>query len=183
MSRPVGPETGWDELPIASIELDARSRDDIPKTLRSLQDLHADRQALAAVFAILDGLSTAPGPGEGKTTAGSGTDAPRMTPWRILVLGVLRVMLDADEHRIADLANQHRTIRRFLGHESPEDGSTYAAETLRECLQPITPEVVKRIEQVMVEAGHPRFKRKKARSVSAETVDALSKRIATLRRR
>ena len=38
-----------------------------------------------------------------------------MDQWSILVLGTLRLGLNADYDRILELANQHRTIREMLG--------------------------------------------------------------------
>jgi IS5 family transposase len=39
-----------------------------------------------------------------------------MNQWRILVLGVMRLGLNADYDRIHALVNQHGTLRQMLGH-------------------------------------------------------------------
>ena len=39
-----------------------------------------------------------------------------MDQWSILVLGTLRLSLNADYDRIQELANQHRTLKMMLGH-------------------------------------------------------------------
>jgi IS5 family transposase len=51
-----------------------------------------------------------------------------MEQWKILVLGVLRLGLNADYDRIHELANQHRTLRQILGH-SDFDPHLYHLQT------------------------------------------------------
>jgi hypothetical protein len=82
-----------------------------------------------------------------------------MAQWRILVLGVLRLGLDADYDRLQELANQHGTIRQMLGHSEWDDPYTYEAQTLKDNLRLFTPELLDRINQVVARAGHALVKK------------------------
>jgi hypothetical protein len=109
---------GLGELPIGEIKLDLKSRDDIPKLLIGLQPLYVTPTLREEVFAIL--REVLPGrAGGGKASVALGR--PGLAQWRILVLGVVRLGLDADYDRLQELANQHRTLRWMLGHSEWDD--------------------------------------------------------------
>ena len=44
------------------------------------------------------------------------TGRPGMELWRILVLAILKQGLNCDYDRLAELANEHATLRQTLGH-------------------------------------------------------------------
>ena len=52
----------------------------------------------------------------------------------ILVLGTLRLGLNADYDRIQELANQHRTLRAMLGHGPLTADKDYRLQTLKDNL-------------------------------------------------
>jgi IS5 family transposase len=76
-----------------------------------------------------------------------------MNQWTILVLGSLRLCLNADFDRIHELANQHRTLRLMLGI-ADWDEKTFSLQTLKDNLRLFTPDILARINQVVVEAGY-----------------------------
>jgi hypothetical protein len=82
-----------------------------------------------------------------------------MEQWKILVLGTLRLGLNADYDRILELANQHATIRKMLGHGDWADETRYSLQTLKENVRLLTPEILDRINQVVVHAGHQLVKK------------------------
>jgi hypothetical protein len=82
-----------------------------------------------------------------------------MEQWKILVLGTLRLGLNADYDRIHELANQHTTIRQMLGHSDWADERRYSLQRLEENLRLFTPEILDRINQVVVRAGHQLVKK------------------------
>lgn len=133
------------EIRIADIYLDPNSRDDIPQLLRGLQYLYVQPTLRAEVFQILDEML----PPEVDRTTGR----PGMALWRILVLGVVRLNLNWDYDRLQEMANQHRTLRQMLGH-SREDETYYQLQTLKDNVSLLTPEILDRINQVVVHAGH-----------------------------
>lgn len=142
------------EINIADIELDANSRDDIPQLLRGLQYLYVTPALRTEVFQILDAMI----PPEVDRTTGR----PGMALWRILVLGVMRLNLNWDYDRLQEMANQHRTLRQLLGHSS-DDETYYQLQTLKDNVSLLTPEILDRLNQVVVHAGHGVVKKKRQR--------------------
>lgn len=147
-----------DGVDIGAIFLDPKSRDDVPQLLRGLQHIYTEVALRERVFAILREVVPARVRGTGK--ADSGTGRPGMEQWRILVLGVVRLGLNADYDRIQELANQHSTLRQMLGHGDWSDTTQYKLQTLKDNLRLFTPEILDRINQEVVNAGHVLVKKK-----------------------
>jgi transposase, IS5 family len=82
-----------------------------------------------------------------------------MSPWQILVLGVLRLGLNADDDRIQELANKHLDIRQMLGHSDFADDKRWGVQTLKDNLRLFTPPILERINAVVVNAGHTLVKK------------------------
>jgi hypothetical protein len=134
------------ELGIEQIELDPRSRDDVPQVLRGLQHLYCTPELRDEVFEILASVV----PEEINPAIGR----PGMELWKILVLGTLRLSLNWDYDRLLEMVNQHRTIRQMLGHGWTDEEAPYALQTLKDNVSLLTPEVLDQINQVVVRAGH-----------------------------
>lgn len=152
MRSVINPQLMLDGVDIGAIFLDPKSRDDIPQLLRGLQHIYTEPALRERVFAILQEVIPERVRGEGK--AASGTGRPGMEQWRILVLGVVRLGLNADYDRIQELANQHGTLRQMLGHGDWSDTTQYKLQTLKDNLRLFTPEILDRINQEVVGAGH-----------------------------
>ena len=152
MRSVINPQLMLDGVDIGAIFLDPKSRDDIPQLLRGLQHIYTEPALRERVFAILQEVIPERVRGEGK--ADSGTGRPGMEQWRILVLGVVRLGLNADYDRIQELANQHSTLRQMLGHGDWTDKTQYKLQTLKDNLRLFTPEILDRINQEVVGAGH-----------------------------
>jgi hypothetical protein len=152
------PQMSLDGVDIGAIYLDPKSRDDIPQILRGLQHIYTEPALRERVFTILREVMPNRVNGEGKADANTGR--PGMEQWRILVLGVLRLGLNADFDRIHELANQHVTLRQMLGHSDWTDRTEYKAQTLKDNLRLFTPELLDRINQAVVDAGHVLVKKK-----------------------
>jgi len=138
---------------ITDIVLDPTSRDDIPQLLLGLQYLYSTPSIRAEVLQILDEVL----PEEIDRTTGR----PGMVLWRILVMGVLRSNLNWDYDRLGEMVNQHRTIRQMLGHGLVDDGELYHVQTLKDNVSLLTPQILDRINQVVVRTGHGLIKKKK----------------------
>ncbi|AKH39713.1 MULTISPECIES: ISNCY-like element ISNco1 family transposase [Nitrosomonas] len=134
------------EIDVSHIKFDLRSRDDIPKILRGLQHLYLDEALCHKVFALLES-EIAP-----KVDKHNGR--PGMTLWSVLVCGVLRLDLNADYDRLHELVNQHRTLRAMLGHSLYDEDKQYAYQTLVDNVSLFTPELLDRLNQIIVEGGH-----------------------------
>ncbi|MCP4229215.1 MAG: ISNCY family transposase, partial [bacterium] len=96
------------QIDIANIHIDYRSRDDIPQLLRGLQEIYKTPEAIEEVLRYLESIL----PKNVSIELGR----PGMALWSILVLGTLRVNINADHDRVLELANEHKTLREMLGH-------------------------------------------------------------------
>ena len=148
------------DIDIADIHIDIRSRDDIPLILLGLQHIYCTPELREKVFAILkDILPTTVVDGATQPVSAE-LGCPGMNQWTILVLGCLRLCLNADFDRLHELANQHRTLRLMLGIADWDD-KTFALQTLKDNLALFTPALLARINQAVVEAGYTLLGKKK----------------------
>lgn len=139
---------------IARIKLAPKSRDDIPQLLTGLKYIYTTPDLRQAVFKILEEIVPQRVGSNKSGPASTAKGRPGMEQWPILVLGVLRLGLNADYDRIQELANQHRTVRQMLGHGLLDDEKTYLLQTIKDNLRLFTPELLDRINQEVVQAGH-----------------------------
>ena len=154
----IDPQLQFGEQDISAIQLDPKSRDDIPQILRGLQYIYTTPELRERVFAIL--AEVVPKGTDAERPADPDTGRPGMAQWKILVLGTLRQGLNADYDRLQELANQHTTIRQMLGHSQWADETYYNLQTLKDNLRLFTPELLDRINQEVVRAGHQLVKKK-----------------------
>ena len=138
---------------IAQIRFDPKSRDDIPKILRGLQYLYITDSIREPIFQLLEEQVL---PDVDKKNG-----RPGMSLWKILVLGVLRLDLNCDYDRLAELANQHKTVREMLGHGSLFDETYYHLQTIKDNVRLLTPELLEAINERIVKAGHDLLSKKK----------------------
>lgn len=140
------------EIDIAKIWLDPKSRDDIPQILRGLQHVYKDTQAKDAIFKLLEQEISA--------TKDKKNGRPGMTLWSMFVLGILRVNLNIDYDKLHELVNNHLTIRQMLGHPNFSDRYYYHPQTLKDNVKLITPELLDKVNKIVVEAGYRLIKKK-----------------------
>lgn len=147
------------EVDIATINFDPRSRDEIPKLLRGLQEIYCNRKVRDAVFTALRDLIP------------EGVDANNgrrgMDLWKILALGTLRLSCNWDYDKLMDIANNHKTLRLMLGHSSILDDYHYPLQTLKDNLCLFTPEVLERINQLVLQHGYQIVGKKKDEGLRA----------------
>ena len=128
--------------PIESIELDARSRDDIPALLRGLQLVWTDLDTRRELLSLLEEHFR---PGTDRTVG-----RPGMEIWRILVLAVLKQGLGCDFDRLQELANQHRTVREMLGHgDDAVDGFRYRRRVIMDNVALLSPELLRGVNELV----------------------------------
>lgn len=139
------------EADISQIKFDPKSRDDIPRILKGLQYLYMDPALSAQIFRLLE-QHIAP-------EVDKRNGRPGMALWKILVCGVVRLDLNVDYDRLHELVNRHSTIREMLGH-GKFDEQTYHYQTLKDNVSLFTPELLDKINQVVVIAGHVLVKKK-----------------------
>jgi hypothetical protein len=157
MRKVIQAQMMFGETDISAVVIDRKSRDDIPQILRGLQHIYTEPEVRERVFEILREVLPTKAKGEGKADPDNGR--PGMEQWKILVLGVLRLALNIDYDRVQELANQHSTIRQMLGHSDWSDHTYYEVQTLKDNLRLFTPEILDRINQEVVRAGHGALKK------------------------
>jgi hypothetical protein len=159
MRKVIDMQMKFGEVDIATINFDARSRDEIPKLLMGLQEIYCNRKVRDAVFTALRDLIP------------EGVDANNgrrgMDLWKILVLGTLRLSCNWDYDKLMDIANNHKTLRLMLGHSSILDDYHYPLQTLRDNLTLFTPEVLDRINQLVLQHGYQIVGKKKDEGLRA----------------
>lgn len=141
------------ELEISKIRLDTKSRDEIPKLLMGLKYIYCTPEIREKVFAILEDIIPQ------KTSKENGRTG--MDLWNILVMGTIRLNCDWDYDKLKEMANNHKTLRQMLGHGIEDDDKEYALQTLKDNVSLLTPEVLDRINQVVVQSGHKLVCKKK----------------------
>jgi len=128
---------------INKIKIDLQSRDEIPQLLIGLQAIYSDMQARKRVSEILESII----PEDKKDTGRPGMDL-----WNILVLGLIRLNCNFNYDKLVEIANEHRTVREFLGHIDFEE--RYALQTVKDSVTLLTPGILDRINEVTIDAGH-----------------------------
>ena len=144
------------EVDISQIKFDLKSRDDIPKILRGLQHLYMDVPLRTKIFQMLEAeISPAVSKRNGR---------PGMALWTIFVCGVVRLDLNEDYDRLHELVNHHNTLREVLGH-GPFDDKNYNYQTLVDNVSLFTPELLDKINQIIVGGGHALIKKKEGEAL------------------
>jgi hypothetical protein len=143
--------------PIEKIRLPLKSRDELPPILAGLQWLWMHSTLKGEIFALL----------EAKILAGKkATGRMGMDLWQILVLGVVRLGLDADWDRLEDLANHHTLIRQMLGVPATpwgQDAKVFGHQTLRDNVALLDDELLQQINARIAAAGRGCSQKKTAR--------------------
>lgn len=146
------PQCYFGEINIADIQIDARSRDDIPAILRGLQYIYVTDEVREKVFETLEETLD--------PSINTATGRPGMELWQIFVLATLKLGLNCDFDRLQELANAHITLRQMLGHSGWENTTRYKLQTIIDNVSKLKPTVLADINQVVVEAGHAVAKKK-----------------------
>ena len=153
MRKIIEPQMQFGQVDISEITFDLRSRDEIPKLLMGLQYIYCTAEIREQVFKILEDMVP------------RGTDAkngrPGMLLWKIFVLGTLRLNCNWDYDKLKEIADNHLTLRQMLGHVAWEDRYLYPIQTIRDNVSLFTPEILDRINQIVVKAGHNLVKKKR----------------------
>lgn len=154
MRQRYSPQTAFDLIPIEKIALPLRSRDELPPILAGLQWIWTHPTLKAEIFALL----------EAKILAGKkATGRTGMELWQILVLGVVRLGLDADWDRLEHIANYDALVRQMLGVPITPWGSdprVFGHQTLRDNVALLDEELLQEINARVAAAGREVFAKK-----------------------
>jgi len=161
------------EVDVSKVKFDLKSRDDIPKILRGLQHLYVIPAIRTKLFALLE-ENIAP-------LVDKHNGRPGMTLWRIFVCGTVSLDLNIDYVRLHELANQHNTLREMLGH-AQYDEHRYHFQTLKDNVSLFTPELLDKVNQLVVESGHIVLKKKTTKRCVGGAIPLWSRRRCITRR-
>tara|TARA_Y100000031_G_scaffold30069_1_gene33171 strand:+ start:205 stop:687 length:483 start_codon:yes stop_codon:yes gene_type:complete len=153
MRKAIDPQLQIGQVDISQIEFDIRSRDEIPKLLMGLQYIYCTPEIRQEVFKILEEMVP------------EGTDAnngrPGMLLWKILVLGTLRLNCNWDYDKLKEIADNHLKLRQMLGHSGWDDRYLYPIQTIKDNVSLFSPEILDKINRIVVKAGHNLVKKKR----------------------
>ena len=156
MRQRYAPQPDLDLVPIEKIVLPLKSRDELPPILAGLQWIWTQPPLKAEIFALL----------EAKILAGKkATGRTGMDLWQILVLGTVRLGLDADYDRLEHLANYDSLLRQMLGVALTPWGAdprVFAHQTLRDNVALLDEAVLHAINARVAAAGRVVFQKKAA---------------------
>ena len=158
---------------IGAIELDAKSRDDIPVLLIGLQAVHLDEGTRAELFRLLEAHIL---PGRRRDTGRPGMDL-----WRILVMGILKQGLRCDFDHLREIVNRHADVQAFLGHDVWFDPCRYELQTIRGNVSLPAPELLGKVSDPVVATGHGIAGKSLAQRWSVAAVLSWWRRMSTIR--
>ena len=140
--------------PLEKIRLPLKRRDELPPILAGLQWIGMHPPLKAELFGLLEAKILA-----GKQTTGrTGMDL-----WQILVLGVVRLGLEADWDRMEHLANYDALVRQMLGVPAApwgEEDKRFGHQTLRDNVALLDAELLQQINAAIAAAGREGFAKK-----------------------
>jgi hypothetical protein len=85
---------------------------------------------------------------------------PGLSLWNIFVMGFFRLDLNWDYDHLHGQVNNHKTLRQMLGHADIFDVYYYHLQTIKDNVGLLTPELLDKLNQVVVKAGHGVVKKK-----------------------
>src|ERR1017187_3842096 len=152
--------------PLEKIRLPLKRRDELPPILAGLQWIGMHPPLKAELFGLLEAKILA-----GKQTTGrTGMDL-----WQILVLGVVRLGLEADWDRMEHLANYDALVRQMLGVPAApwgEEDKRFGHQTLRDNVALLDAELLQQINAAIAAAGREGFAKKGGAPGAAREVKA-----------
>lgn len=161
MRHPFQAQPDLQIVPIEKIRLPLKSRDELPPILAGLQWLWMHPTLKTEIFGLL----------EAKILAGKqATGRTGMDLWQILVLGVVRLGLDADWDRLEHIANYDTLVRQMLGVPATpwgEDAKVFARQTLRDNVALLDDALLRDINARIAAAGREVFAKKGGAPVAA----------------
>ena len=140
--------------PIEKIIIPLKSRDELPPLLAGLQWLWTHSTLKTQILELLDAKINADKKRTGR---------PGMELWQLLVLGVVRLGLDANYDRLEHIANFDTLVRQMLGiapHPFGQEAQLFNHQTLRDNVSLVDEELLQQINALVAASGRPVFKKK-----------------------
>ena len=87
-----------------------------------------------------------------------------MDLWKILVMGTIRLNCNWDYDKLKEIVDNHLRIRQMLGHPDFFDTYHYPIQTIEDNVRLFTPEILEKINDIVIEAGHKLLMKKKRKN-------------------
>ena len=142
------------QIPIESVKIPEKSRDELPAVLAGLQWIFKNSEVKEEIFKVLEEKVC----GDKKRTG-----RPGMELWHILILGVVRLALDSDYDRLEYLVHYDVLLRQIMGLDTifaGDFGKGFHQKTISENVCHVDEELLKKINKIIVKAGRPMLKKK-----------------------
>lgn len=151
MRKVKNPQMQIGEVDISQIEFDPRSRDEIPKLLKGLQYIYCVPELRNEIFSILEEMIP--------ENIEKNNGRKGMELWKILIFGTLRLNCNWDYDKVHEMANNHIKLREMLGHGWLDKNYYYPLQTLKDNVSLFTPEILEKLNYVVVKTGHTLVKK------------------------
>jgi len=140
-------------IPIPEVELDFRSRHSLVPLFRGLQHAFETPALNEKIFAILAKKILV----DKKQTGRYG-----MSLWEILVLGTVKLNLNADYDELHDMCINHHSFRCILGIQRSDfkRGKEYSLQSIKDNVQLLDAEVIEQIIDIIAAGAHDIIKKK-----------------------
>jgi transposase, IS5 family len=141
------PEERLDCLPISDVTLNLNCRDEIIPILRALQHLYGNAQLRRELLSLV-------GKDVNKSTSHK-RGRRGLNYWEVAVLAAVRLGCNLDYDKLQDLAENHRRLRQIMGiGDWQAEEVDFDWRRLEDNLIKLRPETLKKINDLIVRAGH-----------------------------
>ncbi len=135
--------------PISEVKLNLQCRDEIIPILKALQHIYGDEKRRRE---ILDQVGK-----DVNATTSRKHGRRGMNYWEITVLAAVRLGCNLDYDKLQNLAEEHRSLRRIMGigdWQDDDEEVDFDWRRIEDNVTQIRPETLKKINQIVVSAGH-----------------------------
>ncbi len=140
------PHERLDCLPISEVKLNLNCRDEIIPILRALQHVYGDPQLRGELLRLV---------GKDVNQDTSRKRGRRgLNYWEIVVLAAARLGCNLDYDKLQDLAENHRSLRHIMGIGDWQEEVDFDWRRIEDNLIKLRPETLKKINDLVVKAGH-----------------------------
>jgi transposase, IS5 family len=135
-----------DCLPIHEVQLNLNCRDEIVPILRALQHVYGDADLRRELLRLV---------GKDINQNTSRKHGRRgLNYWEVTVLAAARLGCNLDYDKLQDLAENHRSLRQIMGIGDWQEAVDFDWRRIEDNVIKLRPETLKRINELVVEAGH-----------------------------
>lgn len=141
-----------DCTPVSQVQLNTHCRHEMIPFLRTLQHIYSRPKLREQILKLVaEDVNADSSPNLGREG---------MTYWQILVLASARLELNSDYDALQDLAENHRKLRHIMevgDWQGDDEEPNFHWERIRDNVCLISPETLKKINQLVVAEGHRLF--------------------------